>query len=120
MTRCRTCSQEDRGILLGRKRRSASEKDRCVRRLEARTPQTWHRSVKEKSARPKEYISWCESGRSKYERRNFSGVLEKKCVQRNRAGRYDGVDEDPEISKTEHSGGEGTGMLSPAQFSEDL
>ena len=59
-----------------------------------------------------EYFSLWESGHSKGERRNFSAVLENNCVQP-RAGRYAGVEEDPEMSKTELSGGKGTGMLSP-------
>ena len=65
VTRCRTCSQEDQcGIFSTRKRLSVSEQDRCVRRLEARTPQTWHCSEKkdDESARLKEYFSWWESG----------------------------------------------------------
>ena len=48
----------------------------------------------------KEYFSWWESSHSKGERRNFSAVLEKKCVQR-RAGRHAGVEEDLVVSRTE-------------------
>ena len=67
----------------------------------------------DESARLKEDFSWRESGHSKGERRDFSAVLKKNCVQR-RAGRCVGAEEDPEVSTTELSGGRGTGMLSPA------
>ena len=61
----------------------------------------------DKSAKPKEcfYI--------KIECRNFSAALRKKFVQPDKAGRYAGVEVDPETGKRKPSGREGTGAVIP-------
>ena len=56
MTKCQACSQEDQwlGTFPTRKRLGASEQDRCVRRLEARTPSDLVPFGKEKDRRVSE------------------------------------------------------------------
>ena len=44
----------------------------------------------------------------------FSAALRKKCVQPDKAGRYAGVEVDPEKGRRKPSGGKGTGAVSPA------
>ena len=66
----------------------------------------------DKSAKPK----FCcgKPGHNKNECRNFSAALRKKSVQPDKAGRYAGVEVDPETGKGKSSGGKGTGSVSPA------
>ena len=49
-----------------------------------------------------------------WECRNFSAALKKIDVQPDRAGRYAGVEVDPETSNKKSSGGKGTGAVNPA------
>ena len=53
-------------------------------------------------------------GHNKNECRNFSAALRKKSVQPDKAGRYAGVEVDPETGRRKPSGGKGTGAVSPA------
>ena len=68
----------------------------------------------DKSAKPKECFYCGKSGHNKNECRNFSAALRKKSVQPDKAGRYAGVEVDPETGRRKPSGGKGTGAVSPA------
>ena len=62
----------------------------------------------------KECFSCGKPGHNKNECRNLSAALRKKSVQPDKAGRYAGVEGDPETGKRKPSGGKGTGAVSPA------
>ena len=74
-----------------------------VRRLEARIPQAWHRSVKKRTTgqcRLKEHVGWWEAEINENERRDFPPGPEKEC-DRYRTEQRAAVEEDPESSVTE-------------------
>ena len=66
----------------------------------------------DKSAKPKECFYCGKPGHNKNECRNLSAALRKKSVQPDKAGRYAGVEVDPETGKRKPSGGKGTGAVS--------
>ena len=66
----------------------------------------------DKSAKPKECFYCGKPRHNKNECRNFSVALRKKSVQSDKAGRYAGVEVDPETGKRKPSG-KGTGAVSP-------
>ena len=68
----------------------------------------------DRSVKPKECFYCGKPGHNKNECRNFSAALRKKSVQPDKAGRYAGVEVDPETGRRKPSGGEGTGAVSPA------
>ena len=70
----------------------------------------------DKSAKPKECFYCGKPDHNKNECRNFSAALRKKSVQPDKAGRYAGVEVDPETGKRKLSGGKGTGAVSPAPY----
>ena len=112
-------------IWLARERSITSEQIRRGRRLEARTTWTCRRSARakaatrakgkgDKSAKPKECFYCGKPGHNKSECRNFSAALKKKPVQPDRAGRFAGVEVDPETGKRTSSGWKGTRAVNPA------
>ena len=64
--------------------------------------------------KPKECLYCGKPDHNKNECRNFSAALRKKSVQPDKAGRYAGVEVDPETGRRKPSGGKGTGAVSPA------
>ena len=68
----------------------------------------------DKSVKPKECFYCGKPGHNENECRNFSAALRKKSVQPDKAGRYAGVEVDPETGRRKPSGGKGTGAVSPA------
>ena len=68
----------------------------------------------DKSTKPKECLYCGKPDHNKNECRNFSAALRKKSVQPDKAGRYAGVEVDPETGRRKPSGGKGTGAVSPA------
>ena len=68
----------------------------------------------DKSAKPKECFYCGKPSHNKSECRNFSAALKKKSVQPDKAGRYAGVEVDPETGKRKPSEGKGTGALNLA------
>ena len=68
----------------------------------------------DKSAKPKECCCCGKPGHNKNESRNFSSAaLRKKSVQPDTAGRYAGVEVDPETGMRKTSEGTGTGAREP-------
>ena len=65
------------------------------------------------SVKLKEHVGWWEAEHNENERRDFPPGSEKKC-DRYRIGQCAAVEEDPESSPTELSGGRETGVLSHA------
>ena len=63
----------------------------------------------DKSAKPKECFCCGKPGHNKNECRNFSAALRKKSVQPDKAGRYAGVEVDPETGKRKTFWGERDG-----------
>ena len=63
----------------------------------------------DKSVKPKECFYCGKPGHNKNECRNFSAALRKKSVQPDKAGRYAGVEVDPETGRRKPSGGKGDG-----------
>ena len=59
----------------------------------------------DETTKPKECCHCGKPGHSKSECRNFSAGLKKKAVQPGKAGRYVGVEVDPETGKRKSSGG---------------
>ena len=68
----------------------------------------------DKSAKPKECFHCAKPRHNKSECRNFPVALKKKSVQPDRAGRYAGVEVDPETGKRKPYEGRGTGAVNPA------
>ena len=64
----------------------------------------------DKSAKPKEYVSWEKPSHSKSAYGYFSAVREKRLAQQDKADRHNG--EDPETGKAEFLGERGTSVLS--------
>ena len=69
----------------------------------------------DRSAKPKECFYCGKPGHNKNECRNFSAALRKKSVQPVKAGRYAGVEVDPETGKRKPFWRERDGAVSPAQ-----
>ena len=68
----------------------------------------------DKSVKPKECFCCGKPGHNKNECRNFSAALRKKSVQPDKAGRYAGVEVDPETGRRKPYKRKGTGAVSPA------
>ena len=68
----------------------------------------------DKAVKPKECFCCGKPGHNKNVCRNFSAALRKKSVQPDKAGRYAGVEVDPETGRRKPSGGTGTGAVGPA------
>ena len=68
----------------------------------------------DKTTKPTECFFCGKPGHSKSECRNFSAALRNKSVQPDKAGRYAGVEVDPETGKRKPSEGKGTGAVNPA------
>ena len=62
----------------------------------------------DKTPKPKPCFYCGKPGHSKSECKNFSAALRQKAVQPDRAGRYAGVEVDPETGKRKSSGGKGS------------
>ena len=75
------------------------------------------KGIGDKTTKPKECFCCGEPGHRKSECRNFSTALKKKkkkAVQPDKAGRYVGVEVDPETGKRKSSGGKSSSALAPA------